>query len=166
MIPWPEKCNICACRRCERVLKCDLLPCDACKDKPYTKELCPVEGKGASPKEVMEAFNRICKSLPPIKGLTENRRKKIRTRNAPLEEFEAVFAAAEKSDFLSGRTGVWQAHFDWLMEPRNWQKVIEGAYPNQGPTKQKVRDSVDYPQHKYSDADIAHIFENLDGDDQ
>ena len=172
MIPWPEKCNACACRRCEKVAKCDVgdnapsHPCEVCGDKPYLTEGCTLEtAQGiATPKEVAEAFNRICISLPKVKSITDTRRKHIRARGATLEEFEAVFLAAQNSDLLSGRLGRWHCTFDWLLKPSNWQKVVEGNYAN-SEQKAKRPGPLDFNQRKYTDAELSHIFVDLDGDE-
>ena len=34
----------------------------------------------------------------------------------------------ESSDFLSGRSGKWHATFDWIINPSNAVKIIEGNY--------------------------------------
>lgn len=89
----------------------------------------PTDCDSVRPQDVMDAFNRICISLPKVTKLTDSRKKAIRARNAPLTDFEAVFMAAEQSDFLSGRNGKWtNCGFDWLIKPTNWQKVLEGNY--------------------------------------
>lgn len=83
------------------------------------------------PQAVADAFNRICTSLPKVSKITEKRAKQIKARNASLEEFEAVFTTANESDFLSGRNGKWGGcGFDWIIQPSNWQKVLEGNYSN------------------------------------
>ena len=172
-MPWPKKCNRCACRRCEKVMKCDvgdnapLHPCEVCVDKPYLTEGCTLqEAEGAAnPAEVLDAFRRICISMPTPKSITATRRKKIRARGATLEEFEAVFTAAEASDFLSGRSGKWRANFDWILEQRNWQKVLEGAYPNETPIKAKRPNPLDFDQKRYTDAELSHLYVDLDSED-
>lgn len=42
----------------------------------------------------------------------------------------AVFDMVSASDWLSGRSGNWQADFDWVIKPANFQKIIEGKYKN------------------------------------
>ena len=77
-------------------------------------------------------FNLICVSLPKIQKLTDARKKKLeaRLKESSSEEIVEVFRLAEESDFLSGRLKDWKASFDWLMEPRNFIKVLEGNYKN------------------------------------
>lgn len=43
-----------------------------------------------------------------------------------LDTFNRVCA----SDFLTGRSGKWQADFDWVLKAENFQKIAEGRYDN------------------------------------
>jgi hypothetical protein len=47
-----------------------------------------------------------------------------------MAEIEEVFLLAERSDFLKGTNGKWNATFDWLMNENNFVKVLEGNYEN------------------------------------
>ena len=92
---------------------------------------------------IADLWNEVCVSLPRLKTLSDNRRKKIKCR---LDEFKAeteeqmleaarsLFERVQASDFLTGRqpnkTG-WTATFDWLFDNgSNWVKVQEGNYDN------------------------------------
>jgi len=77
-------------------------------------------------------FNRICVSLPKVEKLTETRKRKIAQKEKEFgrEKILEVFALAEQSDFLSGRSDKWQASFDWIMKSENFIKVLEGNYKN------------------------------------
>ena len=46
------------------------------------------------------------------------------------DEIYKVFGIAARSDFLNerGRKHKFQATFDWLIEPENFLKVLEGTY--------------------------------------
>ena len=91
------------------------------------------------PQEVVELFNEICPSLPKVIKVTDARRTAINARlkdNGP-ERIREAFEKAEASDFLSGRSGRWQADFDWLMKAGNFQKVIEGNYNNRSGLKKR-----------------------------
>jgi hypothetical protein len=67
------------------------------------------------------------------------------------------------ASFLSGRSGDWTGcGFDWLLKPENFQKVIEGTY-NKEAVKKSTNAALGYAQKRYSEADLAHIFVNLDG---
>jgi hypothetical protein len=146
-----------------------LSPCEVCGDEPYLTGGCTHQGKEAetvTPQEVLDAFNRICTTLPGIKKITERRRDHIRARGATLSEFEQVFHAVDTSEFLSGRNKEWAGcGFDWIIRPNNWQKILEGNYSRESiRRKPLINPAVDYPQKRYSDIDLAHLFVNLDGD--
>lgn len=81
---------------------------------------------------ITNLFKSICKSLPSIRGLNDQRKKQIKNllKTYTVNDFETVFRKAEASDFLSGRSGKWQCGFDWLIKPSNFLKVLEGNYDN------------------------------------
>jgi hypothetical protein len=85
--------------------------------------------------DVLQIFNRICKTYPRIAKLTDFRESEIQARlddGYRLEDFEKLFEEAESSDFLKGmnKRG-WQASFDWLIKRENMKKVLSGKYRNQ-----------------------------------
>ena len=100
---------------------------------------------------VVDSFNSICKSLPKVQILTDQRRLAIKKAQERLGNlcFDEFFAKVERSDFLTGRTGKWNGcGFDWIMQPYNMTKILEGNYDNrQTATKQadppRVRSSYD-----------------------
>ena len=70
--------------------------------------------------------------MPKVRDLTDKRIKAIGklSDNYSLATITELFEKAEASDFLSGRSGTWKASFDWLMNPNNAVKVLEGNYDN------------------------------------
>lgn len=88
-------------------------------------------------------YNTTCKDLPKVRGMSEERRRKVRillnaldkakviTELGPYERLEYIFRLTDESDFLSGRTfpNAW-CGFDWLINSKNALKVIEGNYKN------------------------------------
>lgn len=94
---------------------------------------------------ITQDFHDTCIDLPKIRGMSEARKKKIRTL---LNEFKKLkiwpgitdydrihrlFEMAQDSDFLSGRNGRWGGcSFDWLINKTNALKVLEGTYANKG----------------------------------
>ena len=90
------------------------------------------EKKSADYQMIVNAFNETCTSLPSVKKLSESRKKamKARLNNFNYEDFITAFKKAQESDFLSGRSGKWQATFDWLINETNLIKVLEGNYDN------------------------------------
>lgn len=84
--------------------------------------------------EIKELYNTICKSLPSVRSLTEERREKIRTRWKQLkfniDNFKEVFEIVENSSFCKGcNDRKWKADFDWIMKNEtNIIKILEGKY--------------------------------------
>lgn len=85
-------------------------------------------------KEIVQAYNDICKSLPSVKVISDKRKKKMRVIYREVRDLDIIieaFKKAENSDFLSGRNGKWGGcNFDWLINYNNFIKIIEGTYDN------------------------------------
>ena len=82
---------------------------------------------------VVDLFNSVCISLPKVQKLNDKRRKLIVNAEKLLGEmtFEGFFNLVESSDFLTGRNGKWSGcGFDWILNPANLTKIIEGNYIN------------------------------------
>lgn len=82
---------------------------------------------------VIALFHCICVSLPRVQKLTETRKKRIKATftQLPDSSFEKFFKRVESSDFLTGRSGIWNGCcFDWILKPSNLTKIIEGNYDN------------------------------------
>ena len=90
-------------------------------------------------------FNVICVSLPEVRILTKTRVAHIKTLLSTLEKSGLTtidyLKKVENSDFLSGRSGKWRATFDWIINPTNSVKIIEGNYS--GEEKLKSQSSYD-----------------------
>lgn len=73
--------------------------------------------------------------LPRVAKLTDARKRTLcaRVKEYSYDEVLEVFSRAKESKFLQGSTG-WTAKFDWLINPNNFCKVIEGNYDNEGPS--------------------------------
>ena len=85
--------------------------------------------------DIVSDYNRTCISLPKVGKLTNPRKTAIKGRctEYDISDIHRVFESAERSDFLSGRSGKWTScGFDWLMKPSNFIKVLEGQYENKG----------------------------------
>ena len=78
------------------------------------------------------SFNVICVSLPEVRLLTKVRVAHIKTLLTTLEKSGCTpiefLKKIENSDFLTGRSGQWRANFDWIIQPSNAVKIIEGNY--------------------------------------
>ena len=79
---------------------------------------------------VVEAFVRLCPELRPPEAMTPARKQAILKANRSLPEWEHLFEEVAKSDFLCGKKKDFIAFFDWLLNPDNAQKVLEGVYRN------------------------------------
>lgn len=80
-----------------------------------------------TPQEFVDRWNRKAhsKGLPEIRTLTEDRRRKLKTRLANPKWFE-IFVSAFKKLPLGGD---WQPDFDWFIaNASNASKVAEGKY--------------------------------------
>lgn len=107
-------------------------------------------GEGAPPKaadsfpyeEYRKAFTECCPSLPKpnfADKWTTTRKKALRAKKIPVEEFRDVCKKIERSDFLTGRDGKWHGcSFDWILKPANWQKILEGNYDNKSGAMTKL----------------------------
>jgi hypothetical protein len=74
--------------------------------------------------------------IPQIKGVKEDRRKKVKAR---IKEYGkaaimVVFKKVVESDFLSGRnrkpTDTWKCNFDFIFSKDGFRKILEGNYDN------------------------------------
>jgi|GEM_PF-6570727 len=92
-----------------------------------------VQNKQTLEYRFFETYNSTCLRLPKAKILSTSRKRKIRAR---IKEFgeKNVFKILEiidKSNFLCGENGRgWRANFDWILESRNFVKILEGNYNN------------------------------------
>jgi hypothetical protein len=95
---------------------------------------------------IVDLFHTHCADLKQVTPPSEwpnSRRNKLlgRWKERPdLEFWSGFFQKVGASDFLSGRVREKQflATFDWLIEPRNFVKVIEGQYQNRWQKKRAL----------------------------
>jgi len=94
-----------------------------------TEDKCPYQS-------ITDAYHRICSSWPRLLKSTPARQRAMRARwrenGESLQPFEEVFTKAANSTFLSSNTRRW-CTFEWLVNPNNWAKVLEGRYDNKPP---------------------------------
>ena len=83
-------------------------------------------------KKIVDLFNEICVSLPKVKEINDERKRKIKNADKKLNgDYKTFFEKVENSDFLSGRNGAWRnCCFDWIFKPANITKILEGNYDN------------------------------------
>jgi hypothetical protein len=90
---------------------------------------------------VIAIYHEVLPELPSVRDWPERRRKKLEARVAerlkagkPADQdsyWRALFAQVHASDFLCGRKSDWRCPgLEWLLEPKNFTKVIEGSYNN------------------------------------
>ena len=91
--------------------------------------------------EVIIAYHELLPDLPAIKDWSERRRKKLEARIGErvaagkaadvIKYWRDLFAKVAASDFLCGRKTDWRCPgLEWLLEPKNFTKLIEGAHDN------------------------------------
>ena len=79
-------------------------------------------------------FNELVKdsNIPPIKRLSKSRLEKLRVllKDFTTKDIATVCQKTASSNFLNygGTKHKFQATFDWLIEPENFLKVLEGTY--------------------------------------
>lgn len=83
-------------------------------------------------KDVVNKFSSICKKLQHPRKLTSKRKRAILKAKADIEEFggwEKYFQLIAESQFLIGNNKYsWKAKFDWVLNPDNMVKIMEGNY--------------------------------------
>ena len=81
---------------------------------------------------ITDLFNEICTSLPKVQNISDKRKRQMKNIIKQFSpDFKEVFERVEKSDFLTGRNGKWtNCGFDWIFNPSNFVKIIEGNYDN------------------------------------
>ena len=113
-----------------------------------TDGLDPMPSRIACPTDKLLAlYHQECPTLPRVMMLNDKRKKHLvsRWREVDAEDhletaedglkiFQDIFSKVHKSDFLCGRTAgrQWKSNFDWLIQPTNFLKVVEGQYDNRG----------------------------------
>jgi hypothetical protein len=90
---------------------------------------------------LFDYYNANRGDLPEARLLTSKRKAAInaRLKECSEDDIKTVILKARDSDFLSGRDGKWQASFDWLLNPNNFIKVLEGNYDNRVSPKEIPR---------------------------
>lgn len=87
--------------------------------------------KGARPDfddrayRVIELFRRICTDFIQPDRLTAYRKRLIYQAEQDGVDFELLFKKAQASKFLSNSKGI---GIDWVLTPKNTQKILEGNY--------------------------------------
>lgn len=81
--------------------------------------------------KVADIFNSVCSNLPSVKKITSQRKSAInaRVKDYGLNKIGEVFQTVSRNEFLNGNNDRgWTADFDWVMNPNNFIKILEGKY--------------------------------------
>lgn len=86
-----------------------------------------------SVKDIVDAWNELAeaKGLAKVVRVTDTRRKQIQARIKEYEpdDWSKALTAIYKSKFLCGENDRgWKADFDFLLQPKSFVKLVEGAY--------------------------------------
>jgi hypothetical protein len=107
------------------------------KDPPIVPHTKAPKPKRDNPdlKAIVDGWNELAANvgLPAIQHLTGTRKTLMRARwhwVGGMDGWNALIEKIRASDFLTGRSGKFQATFDWVLKPANLTKVMEGNYDN------------------------------------
>ena len=78
-------------------------------------------------------FHELCPKMAKVSVISDARKKSMNARFGEhgIEKITLTFRKAGESNFLNGiNDRAWKADFDWLMNPNNFIKVMEGKYQN------------------------------------
>ena len=92
-------------------------------------------------KDIKKKFNDIV-GLSTVKKIIGSRLKSLnaRIKEYSFDEVVEVLDNVSESDFLKGDNDrQWKCNFDWIMNPNNFVKILEGNYKNK-----KAIDEFDY----------------------
>ena len=138
VLPIPDSCS---------ATSKEILPVPVKKLNQTSKEILPatiynnnnidikkgVEISPLTPTDIVKLYHEICPSLNAVKRITESRKQAIEdiTGTYSTEDIRHCFELAEASAFLTGHNErEWKATFDWLINPDNMAKVLEGNFVN------------------------------------
>ena len=98
---------------------------------------------------VIDAYHSCCPSLPRVESWNEASQRVLTARwrekreRQDTEWWERYFRRVHLSDFLTGRVKDFVATLNWLIGPRNMEKVLNGAYDNRAsPVSERLRNNI------------------------
>lgn len=110
-------------------------------------------------KAVVEKFNSMLSPpLPRVVALSESRKSAIKARikEHGLSNVDVVFSNVAASKFLRGETdGGWKCYFDWIFNPRNFIKILEGNYADNRTVDSEKQRANNYAIQQYINDRIA-----------
>ena len=103
------------------------------QDNKSSKEDMSSDDDAVSVKDVVDAWNDLAEArgLAKVVKVTDTRRKQIQARLKEYEpdDWSKALTAIYKSKFLCGENDRgWKADFDFLLQPKSFVKLVEGAY--------------------------------------
>jgi uncharacterized protein YdaU (DUF1376 family) len=83
--------------------------------------------------EILEAWQvrMVPQGFPPVRKMTSQRTRQLKARlkDSTFEEWQQAMSALERSAFCRGENDRgWRADFDFLLQPKSFTKLLEGAY--------------------------------------
>jgi hypothetical protein len=126
-----------------RERECNVVLSDAeARAREYSEnpEIEPEKSKTAAPQcpcsKLVDLYHSHCTTLPRVESWNGSgkasmvaRWKEDRARQS-LEWWERYFVRISESDFLTGRIKEFSANLNWLVGPKNMEKILNGAYDN------------------------------------
>jgi hypothetical protein len=106
------------------------------------KKICVASPRSDLHQAIIDAYHEVLPNLPAVKTWTERRKRKLDARirdrkkegkaSGVVAYWAGFFRKVAASDFLCGRGKTdWRCPgLEWLLEPKNFEKVIEGSYDN------------------------------------
>ena len=105
---------------------------------PTPNKNTPPESVDSCPhQQIIDLYHSNLPTLRRVKVWSDKRKKALRTRwredtkHQSLEFWEKYFRYVSQSTFLIGNNTDWQADIEWLINPGNFVKVVEGKYHEQ-----------------------------------
>jgi hypothetical protein len=116
--------------------------------------------------EIIELYHETLPMLPRVEVVNDKRRKVLRTRwredaaRQNLEWWTGFFHSIKASDFLTGKVvgrdnKAFLPGIDWILNPSNFVKILEGNYANRGKNTAYV------PPSRDPDEILADYFKNV-----
>lgn len=97
--------------------------------------------------EIVDLYHKNLPMLPKVKLWTSKRANTLKLRwsedksRQSLEFWDNLFTSIAKSDFLTGKTSQWRADLEWIINPSNLVKILEGKYDNRDLTPSVKHDA-------------------------
>lgn len=100
--------------------------------------------------EIIETYHAICQGLPLVQSWNLDSQKSLAARwnekkeRQDLQWWMNYFTRVTASDFLSGRVKNFMATLNWLIGPKNMEKVLNGTYDNRvkAPIPERLRNNI------------------------